>query len=292
MIVVRLLGGLGNQMFQYALGRALALKNHDCLKLDLERYTQLARKAGARQFALSHFNIQAEIATPAEIYRAKYPLGALSEFVLKLRKQPKDLKVGFDPAVLRRKGNLYLEGFWQSEDYFKQYSDAIRKDFTPKESLGLAAQTILDEINNADAAGRVPVSVHVRRGDYVHHPQIAQTLGTLADQYYLQAAELLTEKIQSARIQLFISSDDIPWVQSHLHLKFAATYVSRPGIQDWEEMLLMAACRHHIIANSSFSWWGAWLNVDPTKIVIGPARWALKNPARYTDILPPAWLRV
>src|ERR1051326_814195 len=294
MIIVRLLGGLGNQMFQYALGRTLALKNSDELNLDIEGYKSQARtnERSIRRFELDHFNIQAEVATVDEINRLKHPFGRASSVARKIRSRFAVPTVRFDAAVLRRTGNLYLEGYWQSEKYFKQFEDAIRADFKAKEEPSTPARHIMAEIKNAKDSRAIPVSLHVRRGDYAYSPESIRDFGMPPDDYYNSAVRFISERLNTPKLTLFVFSDDIVWVESRLRFSFPVTYVSRAGMDDWEEILLMSSCSHHIIANSTFSWWGAWLNNDSTKIVVAPKHWAHKNPWHFKDIIPADWIRI
>lgn len=273
MITVNIKGGLGNQMFQYACGRALALKNATGLSLVRSQHSRDI----SRPFSLTHFNLKAEIIS-----------GRKSPFFLKLKERLKqkitgDFHVGFDPKVLQLGATAYLDGYFQSELYFKDYEESIREDFTLKEPLSGNKTVIADIIRNDPNA----VSVHVRRNDYLTHPDFG---GIATREYYNRAIERLQENIPTARFYVF--SDDIAWCQTELISLKDATFVSNPELKDFEEMFLMTLTKHHIIANSSFSWWGAWLGQNPNKVVIAPERWSNLNEDWYRDIIPEKWIRV
>ena len=273
MITVNLKGGLGNQMFQYACGRALALKNDTGLSLIRSQSSSDI----ARPFSLTHFNIKAEVVS-----------GRKSPFFLKLKEKLKqkitgNFHVGFDPKILRLGQTGYLDGYFQSELYFKDYEGSIREDFTLKEPLLGNKAVIADIIKNDPNA----VSVHVRRGDYLTHPDFG---GIATKEYYESAITEIQSHFPAARFYVF--SDDIGWCQTELPSLKEAAFVSNSELEDFDEMHLMTLTKHHIIANSSFSWWGAWLGQNPTKIVIAPARWSNLHEDWYRDIIPEKWIRI
>ncbi|HAO65044.1 TPA: alpha-1,2-fucosyltransferase [Candidatus Taylorbacteria bacterium] len=285
MIISHLGGGLGNQIFQYAIGRKLSIKNNDTLKLDISAYTE----KNPRAYGLAHFKIVENIATPEEIKRTKLPFGILSRLyrafkarILKIR------NVRYKPRVLNKTGNVYLSGFWQSEKYFSDIADTIRNDLTLKDRMASAASFAAEAIQKTP----VSVSVHVRRTDYVSDKYFV----TCSPEYYQTAISRLSKQLpggQADQIQLFIFSDDIEWVKQNMHFDYPITYISNPSIiQDYEELVLMSKCSHHIIANSSFSWWGAWLNPNPNKIVIAPSKWFNTNPSTYRDVVPYSWIKI
>ena len=288
MILVKLKGGLGNQMFQYACGRALSLKNKDTLKLDITGYVNGSTTDVARYYSLSHFNIEETIASAYDIQKTKYPHGLISKAQRAFRtKVRREFYIGFNTDVLTQKGDAYLNGFFQTEKYFKEVENTIRSDFSLKKMFGKTASITSKKIKEDQSS----ISLHVRRGDYISHPVSRQYNGTCSLEYYTKALELIVSKI-GRDITVFIFSDDIEWVKKNMPLPYRAEYVSSPDIPDYEELILMSQCQHNIIANSSFSWWGAWLNKNPDKIVIAPKRWTLKDPRQYRDITPTSWIRI
>lgn len=273
MITVNIKGGLGNQMFQYACGRALALRNMDRLALVRTQYSNDVQ----RPFSLAHFNIQ-----------ANWSDGVKAPFFPKWRERVRqkitgDFKVSFDPKISTLVGNVYLDGYFQSELYFQDHEATIRRDLTLKVPLTGNALQLTNDIEKEPNS----VSLHARRGDYLSNPDF----GDIADRkYYERAVSYIKQLMPAAKFYVF--SDDIEWCRKEMPFLTDVTFISRPGLQDFEEMSLMSKCRHHITANSSFSWWGAWLGQNPEKIVIAPARWSKLHEAWYRDIIPSKWKRL
>jgi hypothetical protein len=273
MIIVNIKGGLGNQMFQYACGRALALKNKDSLFLVRSEY----QGDVDRPFSLTNFNIQAVMMRSAEVPK-------FSRFFSRVtQKLTGNFHVAFDQSVLDKQGTVYLDGYFQSEKYFNDITDKIRQDFTVAEPFQGKTLAIANSIKNDPAA----VSLHVRRGDYITHPDFG---GIVTTEYYERAIDRVREKIPAAKFYVF--SDDITWCKSELGLGSDTTFVSHPELKDFEELILMSLCKHHIIANSSFSWWGAWLGQNPKKTVIAPKTWSNLHEDWYKDIIPDLWVRI
>jgi hypothetical protein len=295
MIITRLNGGLGNQMFQYACGRALALRNRDSLKLDISGYGA-GRSNGTdtpRKYSLSHFNIEEDIASENEITKARYPLGAVSKYSDIFRKKIlRQFNVGFIPKIFHSKtagSSFYLDGFWQSEKYFADWADEIRREFTLKKAMSPAARAIANAM--ASNNGNTPsVSIHIRRGDVARDAATNPYYGIATPEYYSKALQYITKKTGTFRV--FVFSDDIEWTKKNIAIPYPTTYVSGATIPDYEEMILMGMCDHNIVANSSFSWWGAWLNQNPGKIVVAPAVWSKRNKKWHTDTVPKTWTRL
>ncbi|MCX6712113.1 MAG: alpha-1,2-fucosyltransferase [Candidatus Vogelbacteria bacterium] len=180
--------------------------------------------------------------------------------------------------------NIYLDGYFQTEKYFKDFKKEIREDFTPK-VISTTASDWTQKIKN----GGNTISVHVRRGDYVGH----KILGEICTiEYYQKAIEEISKLTEDPHF--FIFSDDTMWVKENINLPNKIDYVSSPNLKDYEELVLMSICHHNIIANSSFSWWSAWLNLNPNKIVIAPAKWAHGkfNKKKLSNIAPQTWIRI
>jgi hypothetical protein len=240
-------------MFQYAFGRNLSLKHQVPLKIDTS-YLKSPNQS-ERTFMLGAFKISAEVATTKEI--SAY-IGYMQKILDKLRPgtQKKRWLVNpniFEPEIFERKSG-YFQGYWQTEKYFIEHQNAIRKDFELAQPLGATAAKMVEKI----ASSQNPTSLHVRRGDYVSIKKISDSLGSLPFSYYESAINKVLEKTNNATF--FVSSDDIDWVKDHFPQNYSAIFVSSPEIADHEELVLMSLCKHHIIANSSFSWWGAWLD--------------------------------
>ena len=188
---------------------------------------------------------------------------------------------------MNKRGELYLDGYWQSEKYFKGAVEAIRRELIVQKEL---------EGKNLEIAGMIkevaqPVSIHIRRGDYVSDKKTNQVHGLCSLDYYESAINRLTETFSSPHF--FVFSDDQNWVKENLKLNLPATYVDHnDAATNFEDLRLMSLCKHNIIANSSFSWWGAWLNADSEKVVIAPSKWFADNNMNSQDVCPEVWVRI
>ena len=192
----------------------------------------------------------------------------------------------FDPEAYRAPDQSYLVGYWQSEKYFSDIEHIIREEFSFKDEPDDMNKKILRQIRGANA-----VSVHIRRGDYVTDPGTAKVHGTCPPDYYRQALALIERKIPAPHF--FIFSDDIAWVRQNLKSRSPAFFVDHnQQRQDYEDLRLMSGCRHHIIANSTFSWWGAWLAANPNKIVIAPKKWFNDPTVSTHHLIPPSWVKL
>jgi hypothetical protein len=290
MVITRLIGGLGNQMFQYALGRALAAQRDTTLKLDISGYERYALHA----YALHPFNILESFAARDEIRRLRGG-GWVTEQVPRrlqklnpLRKKSYILERGFpfDPAVLDAPDDVYLDGYWQSEKYFKNMEDVLRREFTVRHALSGHNQELAARIAACNA-----VSLHVRRGDYASNSDTSRVHGLCGMDYYRSAALRIAEG--SSRPHFFVFSDEPEWAAGNLRLDYPMTIVTgNDASHNYEDLRLMSLCSHHIIANSSFSWWGAWLGANPDKVVIAPSRWFASEQHNTRDLLPFAWITI
>jgi hypothetical protein len=200
-------------------------------------------------------------------------------YILRERSYP------FDAAVLDAPGNVYLAGYWQSEKYFKEIEDIIRRDFCFKSEPEQQNAAMAEKIKGVAA-----VCVHVRRTDYVTDPGASQLLGTCSPEYYRNAACLVGSQVSN--LHFFVFSDEPDWARANLELGGATTFVTHNGSEKgYEDQRLMALCRHHIIANSSFSWWGAWLG-NSGGIVVAPKRWFIAKELDTRDVIPERWVRL
>jgi hypothetical protein len=291
MVVVKLMGGLGNQMFQYACGRRLAHARSTSLKLDV---SDLGAPKG-RTYALRHLNISAEIASEDDIRRFKSPPSFIGRALRRagIVRLPslehnvvRERFFHFDEAILSLPDDVYLEGYWQSERYFKDIEPLIRREFTPRRDPTPDNVKMVATIASTNA-----VSLHLRRGDYVSNPIFNAFHGVCSLNYYLRAAQLIADVVTQPTF--FIFSDDPEWVMSNLRLGHEMRYVTNNvGKNDFEDLRLMTLCKHHIIANSSFSFWGAWLCSSADKKVIAPAKWFNAGEHNTKDLIPPSWIRL
>jgi hypothetical protein len=296
MIIVSIQGGLGNQMFQYACGKAMAEILKTELKLDTTTYYSYPQQSilTLRTYQLSEFNISAKEANPNEIkqfipgiiapaktqliyYRLKRLLNRKHIYI---EKTP----LIYDPSILSISDNTYLLGYWQSEHYFKKICTIIRNEFKLKKKLSDISNQFLEEIKYNRG-----ISLHIRRGDFLKHNNI-KIHGILPMDYYQKAIDIILLKINNPFFYIF--TDDTEWVTKNF--KFSVKNKIISGIaseNNYEELWLMSKCKHHIIANSSFSWWGAWLNESPDKIIISPKNWIVNMPAK-SDIIPKTWIQI
>lgn len=292
MIISNIVGGLGNQMFQYAAGRALSARLGVNQKLDLRNFIGYELHQGFELGRL--FECKTDIATEENLIQTLgwQRISLIQRFLRKnylkkLRRRSFVVEPTFNywNGINDVHDNSYIIGNWQTEKYFIEFSDLIRNDFTFKLPLSYQNNKIANQISSVNA-----VSLHVRRGDYVTNSK-NRFIGTCSLGYYQKAIELIRNKVQKP--VFFIFSDDIGWVKENLRVDNDAVLVTHNiGCESYNDMCLMSMCKHHIIANSSFSWWGAWLNKNPNKIVIAPEKWFATNTLDTSDLLPSAWYRV
>jgi hypothetical protein len=283
MIIAKISNGLGNQMFQYAAARALAARNGTGVKVDLTWF--LYNKA--RRYGLSCFALRGKPANPVDILTLRgvrikdWKGSTASDRLTKTHYIERGLT--FDPSVLKFTGNTYLQGYFQSENYFIDEEETIREDFQFRHPLPGPYQPVLENMKAVES-----ISMHIRRTDY---GKAGLDQYVLSERYYGQALNYLSSKLQAPHA--FVFSDDTDWVLANLRLPMPMTVVSCPGTRDYEELQLMSACKHHVIANSSFSWWGAWLNPRKDKIVVAPKRW-LADHSRLdsSNLVPSRWVRI
>lgn len=293
MIIVRLQGGMGNQMFQYALGRALSVKNNVPLGLDL---TFLLDRTPIpnftfRNYDLDVFNIETSIVDKKDIpflYR-KYNFGIFMRYFdyarRKLFSTSGKEKKGFyfDKEILNLGSNAYLEGWWQSPKYFADIEDIIRKDFTLKNELPINIKNLLEVIKKENS-----LCIHVRRGDYVGNSNHE----IVGNEYYDRGIEKMKSLTKIDKIYVF--SDDIKWCEENMKFEFPTMFVGEEyaGTKAEGHMALMSACHNFIIPNSSFSWWSAWLSDYKDKIVIVPKQWFTDASINSDDLIPKNWIRI
>jgi hypothetical protein len=303
-ITVSLIGGLGNQMFQYAAGKALAERHGVPLALDLSGF----RNYPLRSFLLDRLLVpeaaassaQAEPIQKPEINFVRARWKARIDRLLEKAGLPKlatslseyrEPHFHYDPAFEALGPQTTLFGYFQSERYFSSIAESLRDRFSPREPLGEAAAAALARIETC----RLPISVHVRRGDYLN-PGTAEVHGILGEPYYNEALACLEAGV-GRDAELFVFSDDAAAAEQVLNFvpKSRLVHVGGDPQRPWEDMALMARCKHHIIANSSFSWWGAWLNRFPEKIVVAPREWFTPGELRLRntrDLYSPNWILV
>jgi Glycosyl transferase family 11 len=266
-------------MFQYAAGRALALRRGTELRLDLGWLAPASRFV----YELGVFRLDVELSWAYRHIRRERLREFLRLAPAARRQDWRREGFSFDSKVIELPENTRLVGYWQSEKYFEDFADVVRADFRFPDALDQRNAAIAREIADATA-----VAVHVRRGDYVTDPGARQFLGALPLDYYTAAARLMRDRSPDARF--FVFSDDPAWCRSHLRLGGPTTFVTHNQGRGHDDLRLMTLCRHHIIANSSFSWWGAWLAESEAQIVVAPERWGAAGDAG--DVIPDRWCRL
>lgn len=292
MIIMRLKGGLGNQLFQYATGRRLAWWHHVPLAFDLSLY---ANDPFGRSYKLDKFQLSGRPATAEEIAAiAGLGMSLPQRLRRKLRqwtrpyyRQPlvQECVSHFDPAILRVGPSALLDGYWQSERYFIDCAELIRQELQVRTPLPQNA-ALAEYIRHVAA-----VSVHIRRADYLTHPQASQRFPVCTPEYYIRAISRICAVVPLRISSCFPTKMD--WVRQHLSFPGPVTYVDGNGAEaDYEDLRLMSLCQHHIIANSSFSWWGAWLACPPRQCVIAPSTWFYDRQLDTSDLIPAAWERL
>ncbi len=298
MILVRLTGGIGNQMFQYAFGRNLAIKNNTILKLDLtllEPNHDISKNIVNRNYSLNIFNINEFFPKKKEIeyFNGKQYSNKFFKFYNKIRQfyRRKNLIIqknyGFNPNLLNLKDNKCLVGSWQSYKYFNENANIIKQEFTFNHMLHDSwSSTVKDIFNNNS------ICLHIRRGDYISHPDFKKTLGFIGKKYYLNSVKLIKHKIDNP--VLFIFSEDISWCENNLNFDIPFKIVKNnfKDEEAHEHLRLMSLCKNFIISNSTFAWWAAWLSSNNDKIVIAPKKWSKDKTYDTSELCPPSWNRI
>lgn len=290
-VIARIEGGLGNQLFQYAAARSLADRLGSELVLDLRGLDQ----NGDRPFQLDLYRIRASVATPelleslpdwrsSRLGRFKANLSQLAPFVFSFPVFWPD-SFAFDARFERISRPAYLIGYWQTEKYFAWNRTRLLQDIQLAVPLSTDVP-LLDLICNTHS-----VALHIRRGDYVHNAAAAQFHGLCDMDYYHAAIAAL--KARFPEIRVFVFSDEPSWARANLRLDVPTYYADgNPVNMGYVDMELMSLCRHHVIANSSFSWWGAWRCKSPGQTVYAPSRWFADSSTDTTDVVPSHWIKI
>ncbi len=294
MIIVRLIGGLGNQLFQYAIARHIAEIHGTVLKLDISGFETYK----LHKYSLWPFNIQENFASPEEVAALTIRKQGIPERVLRraLRCSSelaptyiREKHFHFDPEILNLPDGIYLEGYWQSEMYFKHIESIIRQEFTVKTPQEDTDKRVAEQITSCQS-----VSLHIRRQDYVSNIETKQAHGICGVDYFLHCVGNLIRVANNPHF--FVFSDEPEWARDNLELFYETTFVHHNGAdKNYEDLRLMSQCNHHIISNSTFSWWGAWLNQHSEKVVLAPRQWFGKErqaSRNMNDLLPDSWVKL
>jgi hypothetical protein len=299
MIIVKLSGGLGNQMFQYATAKALALKKNTQVKLDLTTLNHRLPMRGYvfRTYDLDLFNVKVEISWLSKLSKYVKNLAfVLSKVQIKIKNifllgsvfKEKEYYF-FDENIFNQSADVYLDGFWQSYKYFETCQGLIRQEFSFRLPLSEKGRKLAEKISNCQS-----VCINIRRGDYVANKNNIDFFGILPLEYFQQGMDLIKQKIENP--YFFIFTDDIEWCQENFNLSENVFFVTGDynGERYIEKFHLMTLCRHFIIPNSTYGWWGAWLAKNPDKIVVAPKKWVadekLNNNTK--DLIPLDWIRI
>ncbi|MFH0894552.1 MAG: alpha-1,2-fucosyltransferase [Bacteroidota bacterium] len=301
MIIVRLQGGMGNQMFQYAAGRALSIRTNTKLKIDLSylKDGKLGENVDYRKYGLGNFCIEEKFIDKKDLDQfvrksllfKKLKISWLNRqlsYRLPISKIYSQKGHGYNPDFLKLSPNTYLVGYWQNPEFFAGVEDKVKQDFVFKKLPVQSNTEMLDKITGCNS-----VSVHVRRGDFKNLP----VLGTIGPEFYLKAISYILEQISNPVLYFF--SDDMNWVRVNFNeysKKCRINYVdlnNSPG-SEIEDLRLMSNCKHNILGNSTFGWWGAWLNGNPEKKVVAPER-LFADPSinrQLQGMIPDNWIRL
>ena len=300
MIVVKLFGGLGNQLFQYAFGKKISLKTNQKLYLEMEY--GFKNDPYRRSYNLSPFSIQENLLKndPISIdldhlsIDKKHWQGKIKNYLIGLKRHDwhliREKNLEYDDSIEVKTKHAYLDGYWQSENYFKDVRDEIIQDIQLKAPLQNENAKISKKMSEVTS-----VSLHIRRthgiemAGKIHH----KIHGGLDLDYYQRAIEMIASK--HPNLELFVFSDDIKWAKENFKSNFPTEFMSQnDDAHNYLDLILMSHCKHQIIANSTFSWWGAWLNQNPEKVVIAPNMWFVDQEmnAQTKDLIPTEWLRI
>ncbi len=296
-VIVSLYGGLGNQLFQFATALSLAKKNHARVFLDLSWFDKDHLSAGEtpRAYALGVYDLGCNVLIKNNRRKASHK--QLTRYIdTVVRRVKKYINLGiphfheksmkFHPNLIQSELPIWLDGYWQSYKYFEDIKPALREMIAFSRNMNSTMQAIYKDILVKDA-----ICIHVRRGDYVTNPSAAQFHGLCDLSYYYSGINLVIKNLLNPHA--FIFSDDPLWVRSNFKLQIPSTIVDINGSDEaHQDLWLMAACKHFIIANSSLSWWGAWLSDQSDKIVVAPNQWFLNCQMSTEDLIPDQWIRI
>lgn len=291
MILAKLRGGLSNQMFQYAAARRLAHRHGTGVKIDTSWYDAIPAGATPRRYELDQLCISGERASHWEVIGTdglrntplhELPVALFRKVRPRYRFVP-EIRFGFDPQILDLPDNVCLFGYWVSERYFFDIEETIRDEFRFRAAPSPSNAARMNQLRSCES-----VAVHVRRGDYASNPALTKIHGLCGPDYYSRAADAITARTPDPVFFLF--SDDLDWAKEKLKLPGETVVVDdNRGDASAQDLRLMSAARHNIIANSGFSWWAAWLNPNPQKIVVAPRRWLADPSYDTSNVFPPAW---
>lgn len=295
-IIVHLVGGLGNQIFQYALGRHLALANDAALYLDRSAYDDVAapdpaqgiRACGLHHFAVAGKFVRFERGVSGISSKLWYKFSRVAEknrpyYARRHIVEPEENYFRFDPALyhLKINGLVVLRGYWQSEKYLLDAAATLRRELVVSAGPDEANRAVIRQMDETNS-----VCIHIRHGDNAN--SVAASLGVLPMTYYKTAIRRILDEVTDPHFYVF--SDDLAWARQNLDIRQPVTFVAHNGdTRSHEDLRLMTHCRHHILANSTFGWWGAWLGAKDGQVVYAPQRYYQNSAQENPDLYPPSW---
>ena len=295
-VIVSMYGGLGNQLFQYAAARSISLRCSQSIAVDLAWFEEVLSSTTTtqRKFSLDPFKLPIKLFSPVpkkkRIFNS-YRLNRLYKLLTRFKNQDaiadfSEKGFNYDQRILDVKPPVRINGYWQSYKYFDHIADVIRTDINTIRNISPASIKLLEKIKATDS-----LCVHIRRGDYITNSSAAQVHGLCDMSYYANGIDIAASNLNNPHCFLF--SDDPQWVSENFKCKFDRTVVDVNGPDTaHEDLWLMSACKRFVIANSSLSWWGAWLNDSPDKIVVAPKTWFKVSNMDTSDLIPPSWIRI
>lgn len=292
-IITQLQGGLGNQLFQYAAARSLSLQHNSPLLLDQSWFSRTYEDVTPREFLLPLLNVKGSLISygipikrPKKIYRLIQKFWPIDPFIF-VEQTPFRFDSRLSKAPAFKQQNLYLMGYWQSFKYFEAIKASLQNEISPKNALDTQYQKYLDQIQGTNST-----MVHVRRGDYVNLASAAKVHGFIGLEYYQKGMKSIQEKNHDT--QFFVFSDDLSWAKENLPYPDQCTFVESSSSSDAviQELELMTHCQNHLIANSSLSWWAAWLSKHASGLVVCPSQWTTDSGMNWDDLLPAQWQRI
>jgi len=288
LIITSINGGLGNQLFQYAAGRTLAHLHQTELVLDLSWFDLRPNRNTPRRFELMNYPISGRLLDQSEKKVLRFYQGKILSRIHFLPRRWtifREKSFHFDPKFFVLPNDVYLKGYWQSPLYFDAIRSILLDEFAPIHPPGPANEILINEMSATNS-----VSIHVRRGDYLSNPFAAKYHGVCSLEYYQEAIRLVGRSVEKPHF--FVFSDDLEWAKSNIVFDHPVKFIGHNvGSNAFQDIRLISICKHQIIANSSFSWWGAWLNKNQNKIVIAPKTWLLVQKDTST-LIPKEWIRL
>ena len=278
-------------MFQYAFGREFSARHNVPLKLDISGMESYQYHL----FTLDHLNIRKDYATKKEVAdftKYKPRQGRVGRRLLNplfMDSSKYIVEPGhymFEPKMFEIQAPCYFDGYWQSEKYFKSVANDIRKEFTLRDSLSEYSKSIAKLISEAAE----PVSFHIRRGDMAKHPYFSKTHGICPPEYYAEAIRIIKEEVKNPTF--FVFSDDPEWARENVKTGLQTEFIGQGPDKNYEDLELMRLCKHHVLSNSTFGWWGSWLSeYSLSGITIAPTRWNNKG-FNTKDLLLDHWIKL